>query len=56
MVLNSFQSEIETAEMDMAILKRARALDAPRRRMLDAAGRSTADQIERGGSGGPYES
>ena len=56
MVLNSFQSEIETAEVDMAILKRARALDARRRRMLDAADRSTADQIERGGSGGPYES
>lgn len=56
-VLESFRSEIETAAVDMAILQRARALDAQRREAADRAydahdaadaARSTREQIERG--------
>lgn len=53
-VLGEFQSEIECSGVNMAILQRARRLDALHRKAQYEAGRSTREQIERGGSS-PYE-
>lgn len=44
----------ETSGVDTDLLRRAREVDALHRKMKDAAARSTRDQIERGGSGQPY--
>lgn len=53
---------VAALQRDVAILRRARALDAQRREAADraydayddAAARSTREQIERGGGGQPY--
>jgi hypothetical protein len=54
-LLDEFQSEIECSGVNMAILQRARRLDALHRTAQYEAGRSTREQIERGGSNRPYE-
>ena len=54
-LLDEFQSEIECSGVNMAILQRARRLDALHRKAQYEAGRSTREQIERGGSNRPYE-
>lgn len=53
-VLGEFQSEIECSGVNMAVLQRARQLDALHRKMIDEAARSTREQIERGDDGQPY--
>ena len=56
LLLDEFQSAIETSGVNMGILRRARELDALHRKAQYEAGRSTREQIERGGSSGPYGS
>lgn len=55
-LLEEFVAQGEETSTSAATLWRAREWDAEHRRMRDAGDRSTAGQIERGGSGRPYES
>jgi len=55
-LLDEFLAQVEESSVSLATLRRARALDARHREAQYEAGRSTREQIERGGSSGPYES
>jgi hypothetical protein len=54
LLLDEFLSQVEASSVSMATLHRARELDARHREALYEAGRSTREQIERGGGGQPY--